>query len=551
MNLTAAEAQVCPCNCRLATIKPHPPPSASGGTMRRKGFQAASTVFVPLMCLVALMLLPSTCLTTAASTVVDRPAQTCGSDKLIVYRVTLETFWSPAAFPKHYPKWRPPAQWSKVIGRSHGDDFELFRVGKLASKGLQMFAERGASEVIDIQSQGSGGVYDEFNAPPIPQGEGKSVAEFFVDGAHPKVSIVSRMVPSPDWFIGVDSFDLCPHGQWLDNFTVNVDPLDAGTDKGLTFSSPNWAEEPNVPITVMTSSLPAHPAASFNYPDKKKLPPIAAFTFLRVKEYELSQVFTQDEIEDKELAKVLSSTNSRDTPMPRFFLGSMSLPMKSMLHKSSWCLSLLGLGPYLLDGTQANNPEPVTMRQMVPQQKKIPAMYDFGTGSIPAQKPTPESSPIQDATPKPTPVLSGDSHVKVEPEWERGSLFISSPKPTTRSVAVVKDENIVVTGKPIAEKFAMNNEENEISSAVPGGLKLRKHRKGNRQRHRKPRDCKVSEWSEWSVCSKPCGVGEMARTRQVLKHPRRGGKECPPLTEKKFCGNFRTCYKRRYFNWAR
>ena len=41
----------------------------------------------------------------------------CGSDKLIVYRVTLNTFWSSETFPKHYPKWRPPAQWSKVIGK--------------------------------------------------------------------------------------------------------------------------------------------------------------------------------------------------------------------------------------------------------------------------------------------------------------------------------------------------------------------------------------------------------------------------------------------------
>jgi hypothetical protein len=74
-------------------------------------------------------------------------------------------------------------------------------VGKLASKGLQLFAERGASEVIDIQSQGSGGVYDEFNAPPIPQGVGKSVAEFFVDGAHAKVRVrycIDRYTKSTD-----------------------------------------------------------------------------------------------------------------------------------------------------------------------------------------------------------------------------------------------------------------------------------------------------------------------------------------------------------------
>ncbi len=58
--------------------------------------------------------------------------------------------------------------------------------------------------------------------------------------------------------------------------------MDAGTDKGLTFSSPNWAEDPNVPISVMSSTSPDHPAASFFYPEKKTLPPIAEFNFLRV-----------------------------------------------------------------------------------------------------------------------------------------------------------------------------------------------------------------------------------------------------------------------------
>lgn len=41
----------------------------------------------------------------------------CQPDKLTVYKVVLHTFWSRETFPKHYPDWRPPAQWSKVFGK--------------------------------------------------------------------------------------------------------------------------------------------------------------------------------------------------------------------------------------------------------------------------------------------------------------------------------------------------------------------------------------------------------------------------------------------------
>lgn len=63
-----------------------------------------------------------------------------------------------------------------------------------------------------------------------------------------------------------------------------------------------------------------------------------------------------------------------------------------------------------------------------------------------------------------------------------------------------------------------------------------------------PRDCRVTEWSEWSACSKSCGIGEMQRKREVVKHARRGGRLCPALTETKWCGSARSCNK-EYFNW--
>lgn len=72
-------------------------------------------------------------------------------------------------------------------GRSHNGSYVLFRLGRKASAGLKIFAEDGASDALDAQSQGEGGVYDEFNAPPITSGEGRTEAEFFVDGNHSRV----------------------------------------------------------------------------------------------------------------------------------------------------------------------------------------------------------------------------------------------------------------------------------------------------------------------------------------------------------------------------
>lgn len=62
-------------------------------------------------------------------------------------------------------------------------------MGKEASNGIKIFAETGKSDVLDAESQGEGGIYDEFSAPPIPTGAGRTEAEFFVDGNHSKVCL--------------------------------------------------------------------------------------------------------------------------------------------------------------------------------------------------------------------------------------------------------------------------------------------------------------------------------------------------------------------------
>lgn len=40
----------------------------------------------------------------------------CQPDHLTVYKVILHTYWNERLFPKHFPQWRPPAQWTKLVG---------------------------------------------------------------------------------------------------------------------------------------------------------------------------------------------------------------------------------------------------------------------------------------------------------------------------------------------------------------------------------------------------------------------------------------------------
>jgi hypothetical protein len=50
-------------------------------------------------------------------------------------------------------------------------------------------------------------------------------------------------------------------------------------------------------------------------------------------------------------------------------------------------------------------------------------------------------------------------------------------------------------------------------------------------------DCKVSEFGSWSPCSTSCGGGISVRSRYVMQHAINGGRLCPHLTEWQTCGD--------------
>ncbi|KAI5747762.1 hypothetical protein M8J77_018236 [Diaphorina citri] len=70
------------------------------------------------------------------------------------------------------------------IGRSHNQEFVLFRLGSEASPGVRSFAESGKADSLPEDGQGHYGLFDIFSAPAIQAGAGRTESQFFVDGNH-------------------------------------------------------------------------------------------------------------------------------------------------------------------------------------------------------------------------------------------------------------------------------------------------------------------------------------------------------------------------------
>ncbi|XP_050690643.1 spondin-1-like isoform X4 [Eriocheir sinensis] len=373
---------------------------------------------------------------------------------------------------------------------SHGPQYVLFHAGEPASPALKSFAETGRSDLIDQGAQAENGVLDAFNTPPITQGVGVVTAQFFVDGNHSRVSLVSKIVPSPDWFVGVDSFDLCEDGNWVDNVKIQVDPLDAGTDNGLTFTSPDWPTTPPERIFRITADYPSHPAHSFNYPTLKHLPRIATFTITKEKEYTLRK------------------------PM------DVSDPASYNVVKQEDIA-------YKHYGDQVS-----IMSNSVEDEGRA------GRGRGRAEDLEEEDEDEEEEEEEVTRVEGGGDKFGVS-RGHHGPVA-QNRIPPGNAMAVIDD---------IVKNYQKEQRKKRRKQRRKQRREERRRRKGLKK-IRPPRDCRVSEWSGWSTCSKTCGIGEQTRARIIVKHARRGGKVCPVLEETTWCGSARACPNKIYFNWT-
>lgn len=197
-------------------------------------------------------------LATAAAVVIAG----CGSDsddfnptsEKARYELSFDTVWNQTNFPTNYPANR---HFSPLIGLTHNDTVNLFKVGENAIPGVVSVAETGGTTIVEgeigeIQNAGNSGYT--ISGGGIPMADDDVDVEFDISQDHPLVSVVTMLAPSPDWFTGVDSVNLYENGKWVEKLEVQVLVYDAGSDSGVSFMSENAKLDPAVAISKLSTS---------------------------------------------------------------------------------------------------------------------------------------------------------------------------------------------------------------------------------------------------------------------------------------------------------
>jgi len=181
----------------------------------------------------------------------------------VSYTCQFINLWTGVRHPTDYPS--GAAHWSPMLMASHNKKYTMFsqNPSKEASVGVQNVAEFGgtsnlkkelnaAGKVVNDITEASGSLFPTQNKPS------KNIGQLEMDVTHRMISSISMIAPSPDWFTGLSNYRPTKDGKWLESFTVDTYPWDAGTDSGDTYSARNSATNPKETVYQILNDSPVN-----------------------------------------------------------------------------------------------------------------------------------------------------------------------------------------------------------------------------------------------------------------------------------------------------
>ena len=168
------------------------------------------------------------------------------------YRVSFIANWTSDELPVDFPS---NPHFSPLVGASHDGAYGLFQLGSSSTDGLRDVAETGSTtqllrELRRAQNQNQVLNYRTGNG--IPNGTGRSSVVLEVSREHSLLSAATMIAPSPDWIVGFNSLRTIENGNFINRIQIPAYAIDAGTDAGRSFSSPNRRESRRKAIKILT-----------------------------------------------------------------------------------------------------------------------------------------------------------------------------------------------------------------------------------------------------------------------------------------------------------
>ena len=167
-----------------------------------------------------------------------------------LYTITFTGAWTTTVTPGGLPG---GAHFSRLIGGVHNDEVNFLEAGGTASAGVESMAEDGGYTTLRNEINAAGA-----DRLSVVQGTSDSISptatvtfsDVSLTTDHPRVTLVTMIAPSPDWFVGVSGLSMLDSsGDWKASVSVDLYPWEAGTEDGTEFSLSNDATDPQGVIT--------------------------------------------------------------------------------------------------------------------------------------------------------------------------------------------------------------------------------------------------------------------------------------------------------------
>lgn len=185
-----------------------------------------------------------------------------GLNAQATYKITFNPDFSEMDHPTDYPD---NASFAKMFVMAHSSNTTLYTIGSAATDGLKRYVTDG--DIGGLQSEYSG-EEGTSNATKIAIGNAigatgsSDSVTIVINPDLLEISFVSKISPSPDWFVGVRSFSLVnPDNSLVDYIEIPVYPLDGGADAGTTY---NAETSPETGPVAIINGYPFTPPESGN-----------------------------------------------------------------------------------------------------------------------------------------------------------------------------------------------------------------------------------------------------------------------------------------------